>query len=442
MSKRWAVVAILLGVIAFIIPIEHKYDKLFRFFSLTLIPEGLEVTKQYEKKIYFYISDFLAIFAFFWARIPLKKWLGNPLWIIWLCAFCSIALSPFSHYPIPYFRLLQLLTPFLVYSLIANCEEPIKITRIILTSIVLAALFQTGIAIAQYFHQAPLGLRFLGETNQTSIFYVKDGARWLFDSLLCRVSENPVIMRAAGTFPHANVLGGFLVFSLLATYYLSIKNKKWLYTLPLQFFALALSYSRSALFACAIATAIWFFFNRQRACFAVVALSFLLSAVLLSEQYIHRGGVVNYNAWVKDSDNVRKVQQKTGAKIIQDHLLFGVGFSQFSERASAYFQSGLPSYIKVTAPHNIFLFLACETGLISLIAFLSFLFYRIWNFLKAPITSESSLFFALTAGFLFIGLCDFYPILFQQGRLMFFMILALLALNTKKKNVLLTLKSP
>lgn len=435
MSRKWIVTAVLLGLIAFIIPIEHKYDKLFRFFSLSLIPEGLEVSKQYEKKIYFYISDLLAIFAFFWAGISWKKWLKSPLWIIWLCAFCSIAFSPFSHYPIPYFRLLQLLTPFLIYSLISNFEEPVKLTRILLTAVVLSALFQTGVAITQYFHQAPLGLRLLGETNQTSIFYTKDGARWLIDSLLGKISENVIIMRAAGTFPHANVLGGFLVFSILATYYLSIKTKKWLYTLPLQFFALALTYSRAALFAWALSTAIWFFFNRHRASFAVIVFSFLLSATLLSEQYIHRGGVVNYNNWVKDSDNVRKVQQKTGLEIIQDHFLFGVGFTQFSERASPYFQNGLPDYIKVTAPHNIFLFLACETGLISLIAFLSFLFYRIWNFIKAPITPESSLFFSLTIAFLFIGLCDFYPILFQQGRLMFFMVLGLLALNTSKKNL-------
>jgi O-antigen ligase len=433
MSKKSIVVAFILGVIAFIIPIEHKYDKLFRFFSLSLIPEGLEVSKQYEKKIYFYISDLLAIFACFWSGLSLRKWLFNPLWLIWLCALFSIALSPFSHYPIPYFRLLQLLTPFLVCSLISHSEEPLKLTRILLISIVSAALFQTGIAITQYFHQAPLGLRLLGETNQTSIFYVKDGARWLFDSLLGRKLENPVIMRAAGTFPHANVLGGFLVFSLLATYYLSIKNKKWLFALPLQFFAMALSYSRSALFAWGLATAVWFFFNRHRALFAIVALSFLISSTLLSEQYFQRGGVVNYNSWVQNSDNVRKVQQQTGLEIVKDHFLFGVGFTQFSERASSYFQNELPSYIKVTAPHNIFLFLACETGLISLVALLSFLFYRIWSFLKAPITAESSLFFALTLGFLFIGLCDFYPILFQQGRLMFFMILGCLTLHTKTK---------
>lgn len=52
----------LLILLFFAIPIEHKYDKLFRFFSLTLIPSGLELPKNFESKIYFYMSDFIGLF--------------------------------------------------------------------------------------------------------------------------------------------------------------------------------------------------------------------------------------------------------------------------------------------------------------------------------------------------------------------------------------------
>ena len=120
MSRKFLVAVGILVLFAFLIPIEHKYDKWFRFFSIKLIPEGLSVTGQYEKKIYFYLSDFLAL-ALTWIglvsfRIPLKKWFASPLWIVWICAFLSILVSPFSHYPIPYFRLLQLFTPIALFS--------------------------------------------------------------------------------------------------------------------------------------------------------------------------------------------------------------------------------------------------------------------------------------------------------------------------------------
>ncbi len=437
MSKKYAIAAVLLALLAFLIPIEYKYDKWFRFFSLQLIPDGLFVSDQYEKKIYFYISDFLAIALTFLGLVPFKKWFGHVLWIVWLCALFSIITSPFAAYPIPYFRLLQLFTPIALFAFIANVEK--NYTQAIVHAIVFAGLLQTGIAIAQYFHQAPLGLRLLGEVNQTSIIYIPDGAsRWFFDQLLERKADTTLLMRAAGTFPHANVFGGFMFFSIMATYFLAIKRRIWLFTLPLQFFAMALSYSRSALFAWTIASILWFGFMIYRKgvrsvapIAAVMAFTLCGAAALLYHQYLHRGGVMNYNLWVQHSDHVRQVQQETGKKIVKDHSIFGVGFTQFSERSSTYLQ-GLPQYIRVTAPHNIFLFLACETGLISLGAFLLFLGNLFYRFLKSDFTPEPVLFFSLLSGFLFIGLCDFYPILFQQGKLMFFLIAASLVANTRK----------
>lgn len=436
MSRKTLVSLILVGIITFLIPFEHKYDKIFRFYSLTLIPDGLKVTEGYDKLIYFYVSDLisltLGIFALFWFRIPLKKWFGNPLWIIWLCAILSIITSPFSQYPIPYFRLLQLLTPITLFSFITHFEEPQKATRVILSCIVAAGLIEAFIGIAQYFHQAPLGLRFFGETNQTSIFYSEDGNRWWLDSFLNYKPKSLILMRSAGTLPHANVFGGFMLFSILATYYLSQTKKNWLYTIPFQFFALAVSFSRAALFAWAIATFLWICFTKKRLPIVVmITITACLTASLLYKQYVHRGGVVNYNQWVQNSDNVRKVQQTTGLEIAKDHSLFGVGFTQFSERSGSYFGDNIQSYIRATAPHNIFLFLACETGLFSLAAFLFFLGLCVWKFFRSPKTAETALFFSLLTAFLFIGLCDFYPILFQQGKLMFFLIASLLVANSK-----------
>src|SRR5690242_8498642 len=142
MDKKFKVGAALLALLTFTIPFEHKYDKLFRFFSLTLIPEGLHVSPSYGKLIYFYPSDWIGLalcfLGLFWFRIPLRKFFGHPLWIVWLCAALSIYLSPFSHYPIPYLRLWQLFTPIALFSFLAFAfheKERPRLTQILLTAL-------------------------------------------------------------------------------------------------------------------------------------------------------------------------------------------------------------------------------------------------------------------------------------------------------------------
>ncbi|EKE08459.1 MAG: hypothetical protein ACD_17C00157G0001 [uncultured bacterium] len=426
------------------IPIEHKYDKLFRFYSLSLIPEGLAISSSYEKKFYFYLSDLLALLlllsGIFWIKIPLRRFFGNFLWPFFGCAFLSIVHSPFLKYPVAYSKLLQLLTPVLLFSFITNAfqpEEKRKLTRLLLIGLFAAGLLQAALGIVQYFHQAPLGLRLLGETNETSIYLIEGGYRWILDELFGNASENSIIMRAKGTLPHANVFGGFLVFSLFASYYLILQdNKRSLaFTLPFQLFALLLSFSRSALFGWGLATVTFLSFlhykkHPKAVWFSLWVMgSFLFSFTLLFNQYKNRGGVISSTHLSQRADSIRKIQQVTAFEIIQEHPRTGLGFSQFSERSEPFLKTAPNAETRATAPHNIFLFIACEMGIFALVFFLLFL-TTLSSFF--PSTLESALFGSLLIGYVFIGLCDFYPILFQQGKLMFFFTAALLALHRKR----------
>lgn len=442
--KKFSFAAALLVLIALAVPFEHKYDKLFRFFSLTLIPQSLEISKSYDKKIYFYVSDLIALTLLFvgllWFKIPWKHFFRNPLWIVFICATFSIAVSPFAHYAVAYIRLLQLLTPIILFSFLSTAftdEERPKIIRLILSTLVAAALFQTSVAIAQYLTQAPLGLRLLGES--TTFSFLPSGKRWIFD----RIDIPDELMRASATFPHANVFGGFIAFSLLASYGLIMRAKKGKIvlslTLPFQFFALMVSYSRSALFGWALGSAFWFavaLFKKQRVQFLALTMAFSVatSLFLLYDPLSRRGGVVNYNSVVQISDQIRVEHQNLAWKIIKHNPFFGLGFNQFSERVGPYFLPGTDPDTRGTAPHNIFLFLACETGLISFAAFLFFAVFLLLKALLSPISIESATLTAIFIAFLFIGCCDFYPILFQQGKLMFFSVAGLLAGAVRKKN--------
>lgn len=441
MNRKFWIAITLLTVLAFAIPIEHKYDKIFRFFSLTLIPNGLEITKNYDKKIYFYISDLIALFLFFLGligfKIPLKRFFGHPLWIVFLCALGSIIASPFATYPIAYTRLLQLFAPIAVFSFVAHAfseEERKKVIHTLFLTIVIAAVFQSAVGIAQYFHEGPLGLRILGESNRPSTILIQDGSRWLLDRLFHVQTDGLTKIRAAGTLPHANVLGGFLVLSLLFTYALIYRNRKWYFlaTLPLQLFALYLTFSRSALIAWAIGTVVWFSLigvkdRSARFLAAMTALIALLSGALLYQQILDRGGILNYNSVAKGSDSVRLIHQNLSWEIVKNNPLLGLGFSQYSERSHTYLHPHADEYTKSTGPHNIFLFLACETGLISLGSLILFLFLRGRAFLQTTLSVEKASLVACFFAFLFIGCCDFYLILFQQGRWMFFLVMGLLA---------------
>jgi O-antigen ligase len=107
--------------------------------------------------------------------------------------------------------------------------------------------------------------------------------------------------------------------------------------------------------------------------------------------------------------------------MIQKHPITGVGYQQFGMNSLSYLNQA-PGMT-----HNIFLLIAAETGLISLLAFLGWIGLIFWAAWRSAPLPETGLLFAAFIGFLFIGCCDFYPIFFQQGKLLFFGTAGLLA---------------
>jgi len=426
----------LLVLTVFALPIEHKYDKPLRHLSTSLLKPEFHLPHYFEKNIYFYASDIAAIFLFFLAlfafRIPLRKLLserGAPfLWLFLITVTLSIVFSPLAAYATLYTRLLPLLSSCLLFAILASAhEQKLPLTQILLATLICAATFQSILAIAQYFSQAHFGLRLLGEAPQPiGVFLCPQKTRWWIDHLFHYQTTNTMLFRASGTLPHPNVLGGFLALSLLASYPFFPRYGKFLAPLfSLQFFAMTLSFSRSALFGWALGTAFWFFrakLSPNRLLASTIAITLILTSALLFEQYSGRGGVVNYNRLAQNSDAIRLKAQATSMTILKEHPLLGVGYQQFSHAYP-------PPY---APPHNIYLLIASETGLLSLLTFLAFLGIIFIRALRAPstpwLTTPSAMFIAL----LFIGCCDFYPLSFQQGRLLFFLTAGLLALETTR----------
>lgn len=129
----------------------------------------------------------------------------------------------------------------LLYFLIVNRVASV---RSLLVALIVSMSFQSLLAIFQFLMQSSLGLSFLGEP-----FIASDIAH------LAKMNFGEIeLIRAYGTLPHPNVLGGFLSLSMIGTFFLSIK-KPWIKPslLLLQFFGLLFSFSRSALISLTLA---------------------------------------------------------------------------------------------------------------------------------------------------------------------------------------------
>ncbi|MCX6990522.1 MAG: O-antigen ligase family protein [Chlamydiae bacterium] len=327
--------------------------------------------------------------------------------------------------------------------------------------VVITSVFQCFVAITQYFTQHSLGLAKLGEMKIPHIgaacFGMPDGSLWIFDRLFSVARGSKSIIRAYGTLPHPNVLGGFLVFSLFATYYLYQKSKNATYTTLLSFvlffqtFSLFTTYSRSALFGWIIGSIVWFALNawkaflqkdkfqssRIRSLALIIFTSFGICFFLFYPQLASRGGVVNYTQTLAQGADVERIAiQSIATSIVETKPLTGVGFNSYVLSMAEYGEASIP---KIPV-HNIFLLVTAETGILGLICFFLFLSLTAIRMVKRGLDLETITLFSIFIVFMFIGCCDYYLIDRPEGKPMFFITLGLIAMMGRKSSELVSIR--
>lgn len=440
------------ALIAIAISVEYKYHNVFRHISQRLLPANSILPKWFDRKILFHPSDWIApillIVVLFAARGSLQRLMNRGVGLSFalpLFAALSIAASTLAGYPVLYWHLWQLVTPIFLFAAAATLDESQrkKVLKVVFVTLALMGLFQSLVAITQYFGQESLGLRWLGEgafhsydRGASSMIAVPEGRLWVFDQWFRSAASSELVVRAAGTLPHANVLGGFLMMCCLITISLFVEAKKkgfWGAVILLQLTAIMLSFSRAALFGFTIGFGVWLFYQiRQKnrgwkPAILVVVSSLALIGCLFHEQIARRGGIVNYNKLAQDSDAERFSYQKIAFDMIKRHPLLGVGHQQFTYRIPEFLPPEKKSTFLPGATHNIYLLWASETGLLSLACYLTLIGYVAWIGLQATKEPAIPCLLGIFAGFLFIGCCDFYLLLFQAGKLMFFLVAGLIA---------------
>ena len=304
-------------------------------------------------------------------------------------------------------------------------------------AVVLSSVLESLISIAQYFSQGAVGLTSLGELKEIGIFkfYMPEGKRWLLDNLLGISHGKNHLIRASGTFTNPNILGGYMFFSLLASFSLfCTEQKKWIkmflqLTIFLQTMTLILTFSRAAILATLFSSLLWFglvicFHRSSEKTFSLrLALTFVSSLalcfILFFSQLEHRGGIINYNSFVESSDKGRIAYQQAAWEIAKEHPLLGVGYNNFQLHVKEHTPSNY-SKILYSKVHNIYLLVLAEMGICGLIAFLLFLYSILRSTLRSSWNMASITLLSMFAGFLLIGGCDFYFIETSFGKILFF----------------------
>ncbi len=337
---------------------------------------------------------------------------GIALALFVVSAFASIFWAPSSGLALYQFARLLLLAGFAFATAALIRRGAVRI-RTILGVLAAIAVLQSLLAIAQFGTQSSLGLQFLGEPT-FGWRPIADGGPIGGARIFV---EGAKVFRPAGTFPHANVLGAYLLVGLVALYYFwirvpstnneSVTNKRILpfvnspacrqtgffirYSLmSIALFAVLLgiflSFSRAAWLVAALATfgtLAWIIlrgFRQKHEVFRqAIRLTMLLVAIsALLFAYFGRLVLPRATQLVGGTDpsvSGRVAYQNLGVSLIAERPL-GAGIGNqvlYGVESGAYQERGMTKVWQWEPIHNFYLLVASEVGVLGLFAFLGFL---------------------------------------------------------------------
>lgn len=378
-----------------------------------------------------YVTDFLFVVLFiFWGlsknfkREIMSLLTNHFLQLFLLSIVISILLS--NNYLVGLFGFIKLVEFILFGYYVSIRVKSEKLFRKIAFFFSLSVIFESVVAIYQFKIQSSIGgiLYYFGERTFNS----------QTPGIANASLSGDLILRPYGTFPHPNVLGGFLViaFSLIITAFIVEKaiEKKILFLIALflGFIALCLTMSRpaiiSSLFLFLVSSILYFKkrFGFKKVFFPV--LIFVLIALIFFSPLRYRFFGIQLS---DESITLREKLSQVSFTMIKISPLFGVGYNNFLPSLSEYQKM----FIFPQPVHNIFLLVITETGFSGLIFLLLFLFKTFKNLLKSLKAKKyftKDINFQLMAVFiiiLFIGLFDHYFLTLQQGQLLLSFILGL-----------------
>jgi O-antigen ligase len=331
----------------------------------------------------------------------------------------SLLVSPNNDFWLHFFMTIKGAEAILLYLLTTNkVLKQNQILKVLISVMTAEAL----LGILQVFSQSSLGLNLLGEpliSGETPHL-----ARITWGSFTW--------IRAYGTFPHPNVLGGFLVVSLLATFLYQSKYKyekeiMW----GIQFLGLLMTCSRSALLAlsCALILLCFWYSKKMKAKNqAILGGIFSLFVFELALLFWSRGTF----PWNDPALLSRWSGYKEALSLFWSHPL-GVGWNHYTLFLDEVTPTALQPW-DYQPVHNVYLLILVETGLIGFFVgnlALILIVRKMWSLSKTLSTPDLAfkkrIFALIGISVILIGLFDHYWISLEQGRFLLILIWGMFA---------------
>ena len=372
----------------------------------------------------------LAILGFWALRFVFGKArfnFSNYDWfLIGFITIFAISIQNASNQTLGFYQLLKLAEFSLLYFYVKSNLSAVFNMMTSFFVFFASGFFQAVLAILQYLRQADLGLRFLGETVLNPD---------LFNVAVFLVNGEK-IMRPYGTTPHPNILALFLFISVFIYYFFYIKGDKFshsksgLLIYSVLLFSLFLTFSRVVIFVWMIGVGLRrLIFNRKFSRIAeglslkkitvATLTAIIIFSILFWPHILTRIKISSQEEAVSLRNYYNKVS-------LYDKLFFGVGSGNFVNWFRE-INPGLASNLYQPV-HNIYLLIFSEAGILGLTAFLLFLIFLAKNYFK--IKFEQPFYYSLFIIFLsllFFGLFDHFLFTIQQGRIVFWLVLGLIA---------------
>lgn len=272
-----------------------------------------------------------------------------------------------------FYFFLKLCLSFGVFILARSLDG--KAIKKIIIALIVAALLESSLGVWQFLAQKSFSSMLLGmsdyEAWRAGVSVLKnESGRWL---------------RAYGTFPHPNILGGFLgaVLAMAASLFVLRENKKWiLISVPIILLGLLVSFSRATWLGLVVGIG-WLagiiyqrnnFTERKnfwKMIFVFSAAGIIFTFILKDVIFPRFDSVI---IGKENSVSERETTWREAVFLIRKHPFAGVGVGNYTVALIQKYPS-IPVYA-IQPAHNVFLLVGAELGLIGMIIFLG-LVYKI-----------------------------------------------------------------
>lgn len=213
---------------------------------------------------------------------------------------------------------------------------------------IVSVLIQGVIGVIQFMHGSSLGLSMLGESQVVSGM---QGSSFV-------TLNSEVFLRAYGTFPHPNILGGYFVMNVLLGIFLYSKSSSFYKKLSILLIILSsifvtLTFSRISIL---LVLGIIFVTLLQ---WLVRGKVFSFTPLLFVERFTNLMSG-NDTSW---SDRVNLM--KSSLSVIKNNLLFGTGLGNFTKGMEGSIPTTVNGVLLIQPVHNVLLLMIAELGIVG-----------------------------------------------------------------------------